>query len=108
MSDNSPGTLHVACIQMHWAKSIEYNIKRTEGFVQAAAEAGARVVLFPEATLTGYYFPYVVELAQKAVEAALDKACAAAAAANIWAIVGTIRKTSDRFLNLMHVIDPAG
>lgn len=108
MSDNSSGSLHVACVQMHWAKSIEYNIKRTESYIQSAAESGARVVLFPEANLTSYYFPYVVELEPKAVEKALDDSCQAAANASIWAIVGTIKKTQDRFLNLMHVINPAG
>jgi predicted amidohydrolase len=108
MTRDSSATLHVACVQMQWAKPVEYNVRRTRHFVRAAAEAGARVALFPEASLTGYYFPYVVELEPKAVEAALDAARAAAADANIWAIVGTIRRTPDRFLNLMHVIDPAG
>jgi predicted amidohydrolase len=93
---------------MHWAKPIEHNIKRTEHYIQAAAEDGARVVLFPEANLTSYYFPYAVELEPKVVEAALDKSCEAAANANIWAIVGTIKKSPDRFLNLMHVINPSG
>lgn len=108
MSPQSPATLNVACVQMHWAKTVEYNVERTEQYIQAAAESGARVVLFPEASLTSYYFPYVVELEPKAVEGALDSARAAAAAANVWAIVGTIKKTQDRFLNLMHVIDPKG
>lgn len=108
MSSNNPGTLKVACVQMHWAKTIEYNTGRTEEFVRAAAEDGARVVLFPEANLTSYYFPYVVELEPKAVLASLDRAREAAAASNIWVIVGTIQKTHDRFLNLMHVINPSG
>ncbi|HEY0101316.1 MAG TPA: carbon-nitrogen hydrolase family protein [Pyrinomonadaceae bacterium] len=108
MSKHSPGTLNVACVQMHWAQSIEYNVERTEHYVQAAAESGARVVLFPEANLTSYYFPYVVELQPKVVEEALERARAAAAAADLWVIVGTIKKTPDRFLNLMHVIDPKG
>ncbi|MGH9942134.1 MAG: carbon-nitrogen hydrolase family protein [Pyrinomonadaceae bacterium] len=106
--NHNPGTLNVACVQMHWAKTIEYNVERTKHYIQTAAEAGARVVLFPEANLTSYYFPYVVKLEPKAVEEALERACAAAAAANMWVIVGTIKKTPDRFLNLMHVIDPAG
>jgi predicted amidohydrolase len=108
MPQNSSGTLKLACVQMHWAKPVEYNIKRTAHYIQAAAEDGARVVLFPEANLTSYYFPYAVELEPKVVEAALDKSCEAASDANIWAIVGTLRKTPDRFLNLMHVINPAG
>jgi len=108
MSQHSPATLNVACVQMHWAKTVEYNVKRTEYFIQAAAESGARVVLFPEASLTSYYFPYVVELEPKVVEAALESARAAAARAELWVIAGSIKKTHDRFLNLMHVIDPKG
>lgn len=108
MAEESPRTLNVACVQMHWAKPVEYNVKRTEHYIRAAAEDGARVVLFPEANLTSYYFPYAVELEPKRVEAALDKACEAAARFNIWAIVGTLKRTPDRFLNLMHVINPEG
>lgn len=108
MSHNNPGTLNVACVQMHWAKPVEYNVERTKHYIRTAADYGARVVLFPEANLTSYYFPYVVELDQKAVEKALNDSCEAAAQNNIWVMVGTIKKTRDRFLNLMHVIDPAG
>ncbi|MGK3946657.1 nitrilase-related carbon-nitrogen hydrolase, partial [Streptomyces caeruleatus] len=32
----------------------------------------------------------------------------AAAAHNIWTIVGTIQPTANKFLNLMHVINPQG
>lgn len=108
MSRDNLSTLHVACVQLHWAKSVEYNINRTQYYIRAAAEAGARVVLFPEANLTSYYFPYVVELDQRVVREALDQACEAAANSHLWVIVGTIQKTKDRFLNLMHVINPAG
>ena len=106
--DNRSKTLNVACVQTHWAKPVDYNIRQTERYIQLAAESGARVVLFPEANLTSYYFPYVVELAPKAVEEALDLSCQAAAHDNIWTIVGTIRKSGDHFLNLMHVINPSG
>lgn len=108
MVDNRSETLSVACVQTHWAKPVDYNIRNTERYIQVAAESGARVVLFPEANLTSYYFPYVVELAPKAIEEALDRSCQAAAQSNIWTIVGTIRKSGDHFLNLMHVINPSG
>jgi len=42
------------------------------------------------------------------VATALEAVRAAARARGIWVIVGTIRKTADRFLNLAHVIDPQG
>lgn len=101
-------TLRVSCVQMHWAKSLEFNLERTLHYVSAASEAGSRVVLFPEANLTSYYFPYVIELDQTAVLEALERTCAAAREENIWVIAGSIRKTKDRFLNLAHVINPKG
>jgi predicted amidohydrolase len=93
---------------MHWAKSLEFNVQRTLHFIKSAAESGSRVVVFPEANLTGYYFPLVIELNPDTVLEALKKACAAAHDNDIWVIAGTIRKTKDRFLNVAHVINCHG
>jgi predicted amidohydrolase len=93
---------------MHWAKSLEFNLDRTLHYISAAADAGSRVVLFPEANLTSYYFPFVIELDQTTVLQALDRTCTAARERSIWVIAGTIQKTRDRFLNLAHVINPNG
>jgi predicted amidohydrolase len=87
---------------------MEFNLERTLRYIHAAATCGSRVVLFPEANLTGYYFPYVLELSQQAIRATLDRVCEAAAENRIWTIVGTLRETHHRLLNLAHVIDPAG
>jgi predicted amidohydrolase len=101
-------TLQVSCAQMHWAVDINRNLESTLSFMREGKRRGSRVVLFPEATLTSYYFPYLIELGSEAVEEALDRVRALAKELEIWTIVGTIRKTTDRFLNLMHVIDPNG
>jgi predicted amidohydrolase len=103
-----PSTLQVSCVQMHWAKTLSFNLQRTLHYIGAAADAGSRVVLFPEATLTSYYFPYVITLDPAEVGAALDAVRAAARERRIWVIVGTIRKTRDRHLNLAQVIDAQG
>jgi predicted amidohydrolase len=108
MTEEIPHTMTVACVQMHWAVSVERNLRTTLHYMRAAAETGARVVLFPEASLTSYYFPYLIDLTDSEVERALERVREAAAEHGIWAIVGSIRKTHDRFLNLMHVVDPAG
>ena len=105
---NSLATLQVSCVQMHWAQTLERNLERTLHYVAAAAHAGSRVVLFPEANLTSYYFPHVIKLDPAAVSAALDRVCQAAAQARIWTIAGTLKKTPNRFLNLAHVISPEG
>ncbi len=101
-------TLQVSCVQMHWAKSLEFNLERTLHYIKLAADAGSQVVLFPEANLTSYYFPYVIELNQNSVQDALKQICLAAAEHDIWVIAGTIQKTDDRFLNIAHVIDRNG
>ncbi len=100
--------LQVSCVQMHWAKPIEFNVERARHYIREAASQGSRVVLFPEMSLTGYYFPYAVQLEPARVEEAIEAACQAAAEAGIWAIVGTLRKTADQYLNLAHVINPKG
>jgi predicted amidohydrolase len=101
-------TLQVSCVQLHWAKTLERNLERTVDFIRQAAAVGSRVVLFPEANLTGYYFPDVLKIKPEMVEAALDQVRRAATEARLWIIVGSLRKTADRFLNLAHVISPAG
>ena len=58
---NEPRTLQVSCVQLHWAKPLERNLRSTLRYIRQAAEEGSRVVLFPEANLTGYKRPKVVE-----------------------------------------------
>jgi predicted amidohydrolase len=108
-SDNKKtNVLQVSCVQMNWAKPIEFNLQRTLHYIREASQSGSRVVLFPEANLTSYYFPYLVNLPQKLIDQALDQVCQAAAQKHIWVIVGTIQAKGERFLNLAHVINPTG
>ena len=108
MSEKHPRTLQVSCAQMHWTKPVEHNIDKTKQFLASAAEQGSRVILFPEANLTGYYFPYVIKLPRSEVIAALEEVARSVRETGIWAIVGTIRAWGDGFVNLAHVIDPEG
>lgn len=103
-----PESLQVSCVQMHWAKAVEENLEKTLFFIREAKKANSSIVLFPEATLTSYYFPYVIELDQRIVQDALVKVCQAASENKLWVIVGTIQKAADKFINLAHVISPAG
>jgi len=105
---STPKTLQVSCVQLHWAKSLEHNLERTLHYIPLAAKEGSRVVLFPETSLTGYYFPEVLKLSPKAVQRALDQTCRAAARSRIWVIAGTLRRTAARFLNLAPGISPQG
>ena len=107
-SSVSPATLRVSCVQLPWARPLEYNLDRALHHIERAAAENSRVVLFPEASLTSYYFPYVVGLHRDEIQRALARVCEAAARSGIWTIVGTLQSTRDRMLNLAHVIDPAG
>src|SRR5579862_8612636 len=49
-------TLQVSCVQMHWGRSVDRSLERTLHYIGQAADEGSRVVLFPEANLTSYYF----------------------------------------------------
>ena len=108
MNKKSPETLQVSCVQLHWAKPIEYNLEKTLEYIQRAATEKSRVVVFPETNLTSYFCPYVKNLNARQVTEALRITCEAAASANIWVIAGTLRKHSGRYLNLAHVISPNG
>jgi predicted amidohydrolase len=101
-------TLQVSCVQLHWAQSLAYNLEKTLRYIRLAAGQGSRVVLFPEANLTSYYFPFAVRLRPADVAEALEACRLAAKAARLWVIVGTLRRTPDRYLNLAHVIAPTG
>lgn len=100
--------LQVSCVQLHWAKPLEYNLERALFYIAAAAEGGSRVVVFPEANLTSYYFPIITALEGDEVGHVLEETCKAAAENDIYVIAGTIESTRDKYLNLAHVIDPAG
>jgi predicted amidohydrolase len=104
----APKTLQVSCVQLHWTQDLDRNLDRTLHYVRAAAEAGSRVVLFPEANLTSYHFPYVLGLKATLIANALKRARQAAREAGLWVIVGTLRPTRQRYLNLAHVITPSG
>lgn len=103
-----PSTLQVSCVQLHWAADIRRNLESTLYYMERAAREGSRVALFPEAGLTSYYFPYLIQLTPSQVQGSLDEVKAAARRLDLWAIVGTIRPTQDRYLNLAHVIAPSG
>ena len=98
----------MSCVQLHWAKPLETNLERALYYVKTAAEAGSRVVVFPEANLTSYYFPIATSLDPAVVRGALERVCESAVEHGIWVIAGTIESTGDRYLNLSHVINPQG
>lgn len=76
-----------------------------------ARDEGARLVIFPEAALTGYVFESEAEALDGAVEtsgpevAALGEACAEAGA---WAVAGAVERDAGRAYNAAFLVGPEG
>ncbi len=100
--------IQVSCIQLHWAQKLETNLEKCMFYIDRAAAEGSQVVLFPEANITSYFFPYVVGLADSQIQQALADVAFAAFEKKIWVIAGSIQKRKGRYLNLAHVINPEG
>jgi len=107
---NAPNVLQVSVSQQHWAKPIDQLLASTLDHIAVAADQGSDIVLFPEANLTGYDFPYLLQLDPAHVEEALDKAREAARQRGLYVICGTLQRrgNQEKLLNLAHVIDPRG
>ncbi|MGA1238257.1 MAG: carbon-nitrogen hydrolase family protein [Limisphaerales bacterium] len=104
----APETLQVSCTQLHWTQPIERNLQRTLLYLGKAAEERSRVAVFPETGISSYDFPYALTLKPSQINDALKTVCQAVREAHLWAIVGTLKPTRDRFINLACVINPSG
>jgi len=102
--------LTVSCVQMHWGKDIEESVAKTLDYIARAKAERADVVLFPETSITGYDFPYVIGVDPREVRQALRTIARRAAECGVYAIVGSLQKRSGRdgYINLAHVINPEG
>ena len=107
---NAPNVLQVSVSQQHWAKPIDQLLASALDHIAVAADQGSDIVLFPEANLTGYDFPYLLQLNPARVEEALDKVREAARERSLYVICGTAQRRGkqEKLLNLAHVIDPRG
>jgi predicted amidohydrolase len=79
--------------------------------IEAAAAEGARLIVFPEASLTGYVF----HDKESAREAALDgggpelaRVADGCRAADAWTVVGAIEKVGDLLHNSLFLVGPDG
>jgi len=106
----TPDVLQVSVSQQHWGQGIERNVRRTIEHIRVAWEEGSDVILFPEANLTGYEFPYLIGLGAGEVGRALEEVQEFVREAGLYVVCGTIQRRGDdeRLLNLAHVIAPNG
>lgn len=87
------------------------NLAQVEAELAAAATEGAKLVVFPEAALTGYVFESLEEGRDAAVEAdgpELAGIAGVAREAGAWAVVGAIERVGSALYNSAFLVGPAG
>jgi len=89
----------------------ESNVRMARSAIEAAAGEGARLIVFPEASLTGYVFHDKDSAREAAVEAGgpeLAEVADACRAVDAWAVVGAIERDHDLLHNSLFLIGPDG
>jgi predicted amidohydrolase len=87
------------------------NLAAVRARLAEAADAGARLAVFPECVLTGYCFASRAEVAAVAEPVpgpSTDAVAADCARRNVWAIYGLIESAGGRLFNTAAVVGPAG
>ncbi len=103
--------IRIALANIEIPRSPEDAVSRAEDAVRAAAEAGARIVCFPEAYVPGYPWPVPSErkpVSAEFLQSALARIAQAARESNVGVLLGTERFVSDKPRITVAVIRPDG
>ena len=101
----------VACAQIFVSDDVETNLLKYLDFIARASSTGAELVVFPEASLSGYgpeHFDDKEMPSKDVLDSALDKVKDAAREHGIWVLTGTSTWREDGLYNDMVMIDDAG
>lgn len=87
------------------------NLAAVRAKLAAAADAGAKLVVFPECVLTGYGFPdraAALRCAEPIPGPATDVLAADCAKRNVWAVVGLLEAAGGKLFNACAIVGPTG
>lgn len=87
------------------------NVAAVRRKLAAAADAGARLVVFPECVLTGYGFPSraaMLECAEPLPGPSTDLVAADCAKYGVWAVYGLLERAGDKLYNACAIVGPNG
>jgi len=105
---NAPKTLRVAAVQLRSGRDLDANARSIARSLVGAAAKGARVVVFPECALTGYFEDAVKAATAEDLAAAEKVVADACRASGVYAVVGTPVREGDALYNSAVVFDPDG
>ncbi len=100
--------LRVSAVQMRSIRDLEANLRKTEDFIRRCGRDGARVVVFPECSVTGYFEDVVRKVTAEQLAAAEQRVGDACRQANVHAIVGMPWRQGGKLFNAAVVIGPDG
>jgi predicted amidohydrolase len=105
-------TWKIAAVQMDCRLgAVEANLAVIRARLAEAADAGDRLVVFPECALTGYGFASrseALEVSQTIPGPATDAIAADCARRDAWAAFGLLERAGDRLYNACALVGPAG
>lgn len=101
-------TLRVAAVQMRSSRDLDDNIAKTIRLIQQCAKDGARVVVFPECSVTGYFNDVVKQVTPEQLEAAEQRIGEACREADVYAIVGMPHRRDGKLFNAAVIVSPDG
>lgn len=100
--------MKVAAVQMRSTGNLDDNVERISGFIKKCASEGARVVVFPECALSGYFEKVILELPAERINEAEKKVALACREASVYAIIGMPWREGTKLFNTATVISPEG
>ncbi len=104
-----PQTLRVAAVQMRSTRNLDENVAATKRHIAECAKKGARVVVFPECSVSGYFDnDYMKAFTHRQLESAERAVAEACREHQVYAIVGMPVRDGEKLYNSAIVIDPAG
>ena len=102
-------TLRVAAVQMRSTRDLAANIRKTKEHIATCARDGARLVVFPECSVTGYFDDeYMQALTYQQLVGAEREVALACREHSVYAIVGMPWRDGEKLYNSAIVIDPQG
>jgi len=105
---DSANSLQVAVVQMRSTRNLADNASRITNSIHECASKGARVVVFPECALSGYFADTATNLTAAQITAAAQQVAEACRQAGAYAVVGTAWREDDKLFNSALIIAPTG
>jgi predicted amidohydrolase len=101
-------SLTVAAVQMRSSRDLSDNIARVRRAMVQCATKGARVVVFPECALTGYFEDSVTNLTVAAITEAEAQVAGVCREVGVYAVIGSAYRQEGKLFDSALIIAPDG